>query len=103
MRSGAGAFCPRCRRLECLLDFLTRDLPTTGDLGLAARAGLLGVEADHAAPAVSSSARPAAIDVRSLITQPQLPCRNHLYRGKARLGNRTIVGCPLVRHRARTR
>src|SRR5258706_16132039 len=71
MRSGAGVFCPRSRRLECLLDLFPRDLlPTAGFAELrVAFAG--GAEADHTAPAVSSSARPAVIDVRSLI-QPRL-------------------------------
>lgn len=76
MRSGAGVFCPGSRRLECLLDFFTRDLPAAGVAGRAelrvalppfpaAFAGADG--ADHAAPAVRSSAKPAVIDVRSLI------------------------------------
>lgn len=81
MRSGAGAFCPGSRRLECLLDFFKRDLLAAEAAGLAelrvalpvglpaafpgAFAGADG--ADQAAPAVRSSARPAVIDVRSLI------------------------------------
>ena len=81
MRSGAGAFCPGSRRLECLLDFFKRDLLAAEAAGLAelrvalpvglpaafpgAFAGADG--ADHATPAVRSSARPAVIDVRSLI------------------------------------
>src|SRR5260221_12368923 len=71
MRSGAGVFCPRSRRLECLLDLFPRDLlPTAGFAELrVAFAG--GAEADHAAPAASSSAKPAVIDARSLI-QPRL-------------------------------
>ena len=82
MRSGAGAFCPGSRRLECLLDFLRRDLLAADAAGLAELrvalpvglpAGLPGAfagadGADHATPAVRSSARPAVIDVRSLIS-----------------------------------
>src|SRR6266404_6651621 len=81
MRSGAGAFCPGSRRLERLLDFFKRDLPAADAAGLAelrvalpvglpaafpgAFAGADG--ADQAVPAVRSSAKPAVIDVRSLI------------------------------------
>src|ERR1700730_2405108 len=108
MRSGAGTFCPRSRRLECLLDFFTRDLlPAEAEdlAGLrvafpAAFAGADGV--DDAAPAVRISAKLAVIDVRSLI-QPRLflIARTSIPR-TLRLDNRTIVGFPLVRHQART-
>src|SRR5690348_16902781 len=93
MRSGAGAFCPRSRRLECLLAFFPRALPAAEAAGLAElRVAFPGVDvADHAVPAVSSSARPAIIDVRSLI-QPR-PC---IYIDSWGFGNRTIVGSPLV-------
>src|SRR5258705_3392640 len=77
MRSGAGAFCPGSLRLECLLDFFTRDLLAADAAGRAAlRVGLLAAfpgafagadGADQATPAVRSSAKPAVIDVRSLI------------------------------------
>src|SRR6266404_5236161 len=81
MRSGAGAFCPGSRRLECLLDFFTRDLLPAEAAGLAKLRVALPAGfpvafpvgfpaadgADQAVPAVRSSARPAVIDVRSLI------------------------------------
>src|SRR6267378_3938698 len=69
MRSGAGAFCPGCRRLERLLDFFTRALPAAEAFGFEAlRVGLLGVEgADHTVALVRSSAKPTRIDVRTLI------------------------------------
>src|ERR1700730_3702604 len=97
MRSGAGAFCPFSRRLECLLDFFTRDLlPAEAEdlagVRVAFPVAFPGADvADHAVPAVRSSARPAVIDVRSLI-QPRL-C---LYREHRDFGNRTIVGFPRV-------
>lgn len=69
MRSAAGAFCPRSRRLECLLDLFVRDLLAAGFAAL--RVGLAGADvAEYAVPAIRSSARPAVIDVRSLI-QPR--------------------------------
>src|SRR6266436_2133850 len=73
MRSGAGVFWPRSRRLECLVDFFPRDLPAEEAAGFAElRVAFPGVEgADHAVPAVSTSARPAVIDFRSLM-QPRL-------------------------------
>src|SRR5258706_12348302 len=82
MLSGAVAFWPVSRRLECLLDFFTRDLLAAADaaglaelrvalpVGLAAAfpAAFPGADgADNAVPALRSSARPAVIDVRSLI------------------------------------
>src|SRR5438309_1573922 len=110
MRSGAGAFCPGSRRLECLLDFLTCALPLAEARGFTAlRVGLLGVDgADHTVAAVRSSASPAMIDVRSLIsaskkTSCEISNRAPCIPRRARLDNRTIVGFPLVRHRARTR
>src|SRR6266849_9288327 len=104
MRSGAGAFCPRSRFLECLLDLFTRDLAAAErGAGFAAlRAPFAPVNAAEHVPAVRSSAKPAVIDVRSLI-QPQLviPKSRPFISRRARLGNRTIVGLPLVRHLAR--
>ena len=69
IRSGAGAFCPGCRRLECLPDFFTRALVAAETRGLAApRVGLLGADgADHAVAAANSSAKLSVIDVRSFI------------------------------------
>jgi hypothetical protein len=86
MRSGAGAFCPGSRRLERLLDFFTRDLLDADAAGRAELrvalpaalpagfpAALAGEDgADHAAPAVRISAKPAVIDVRSLISLDNL-------------------------------
>src|SRR5260370_16542085 len=101
MRSGAGAFCPGCRRLECLLDFFTRDLaPAERVAGFAAlRAPLAPVNAAEHVPAVRSSAKPAVIDVRSLI-RPRLsiPTSLPFISRRARIGNRTLVGFPLARH-----
>lgn len=70
MRSGAGAFCPRSRRLECLLDFFTRALLAAEGAGFAAlRVAFPDAEgADHTAAAARSNARAAVIDVRSLIS-----------------------------------
>src|SRR6266404_284904 len=78
MRSGAGAFCPGCRRLECLLDFFTRALPAVEARGFEApRVGLLGVDgADHTVAPVRSSAKPTIIDVRSLIISLDYPTRD---------------------------
>src|SRR5258708_27612732 len=81
MRSEAGAFWPGSLRLERLLDFFRRDLLAEGAAGLAEvrvvlaaalpagfAAAFAGADgADQATPAVSSSAKPAVIDVRSLI------------------------------------
>src|SRR5258706_13672558 len=82
MRSGAGAFGPGSRRLECLLDFFTRDLLAAADaaglaelrvalpVGLAAAfpADFPGADgADNALPALRNSARADEIDVRSLL------------------------------------
>src|SRR5579859_6046757 len=105
MSSGAGAFCPGWRRLECLLVFLPWDLLEAELVGFTALragfAGFAGLEAaEYATPAVSSTAKPAVIDLRSLIVQPRLP---YLYPENSQLGNRTIVGCPLVPHRVGTR
>ena len=82
MRSGAGAFCPGSRRLECLLDFLTRDLLAAEAAGRAALRVALPVgfpaafagadRAHHAVPAVSSNAKPAVIDVRSFMQAPTI-------------------------------
>src|SRR6267154_705083 len=98
MRSGAGAFCPGGRRLECLLDFFTRALPAAEAFGFEAlRVGLLGVDgADHTVALVRSSAKPTRIDVRSLIVTSTihlatLPVSRPIqYREGARPGNRTI-------------
>src|ERR1700747_242962 len=86
MRSGAGAVCPRSRRLECLLDFFTRDLLASeagrAELRVAfpafgaAFGATFGVAA-HAVPAVRSSARLAVIEVRSFI-QPRSSKVRHL-------------------------
>src|SRR5258705_6800153 len=100
MRSGAGAFCPGCRRLERLLDFFTRALPAAEAFGFEAlRVGLLGVDgADHTVALVRSSARPTRIDVRTLIVTSTIHLATitcvapHQYREGARPGNRTIVG-----------
>src|SRR5258707_15645829 len=68
MRSGAGAFCPGCRRLERLLDFFTRALPAAEAFGFEALRVGLGVEgAEHTVALVRSIARPTRIDVRTLI------------------------------------
>src|SRR5712675_352695 len=109
MRSGAGAFCPFSRCLECLLTFFARALLAAEARGFEApRVGLLGVDgADHTVAPVRSSAKPTIIDVRSFISAStphwDFACiAPHSYREGARPGNRTIVGFPLVRHRART-
>src|ERR1700682_8597 len=100
MRSGAGAFCPRSRRLECLLDFFTRDLLPGEAAGLAELAVALslapGHVAAHAVPAVRSSAKPAVIGVRSFI-QPRLSISR-----TPRFDNRTTACFPLVPRRAGT-
>src|SRR6266849_4979692 len=69
MRSGAGTFCPRSRRLDRLPDFLTRLLlPAAAvDFPVLLEGFPEGEFADSAAPAVSSSIRPAGIAVRSRI------------------------------------
>jgi len=67
MRSGAGTFCPRSRRLECLLDFFARDLLADGFAALRVALASTADVAEHAVPAVRSSAKPAVIDVRRLI------------------------------------
>src|SRR5258707_13951329 len=92
MRRGAGTFCPRPPRLECL-DLFRRDLPAEAAGFAELRVAFPGVEvAHHAVPAVSTSARPAVIDSRSLI----YPRLSILYRGRLRFSNRTIAGSPLV-------
>src|ERR1700732_624970 len=86
MRSGAGAFCPRSRRLECLLDFFTRDLlppeaAVLAGLRVAFPVAFVGADgADDATPAVRSSARPTVIDVRSLIEGSTIYLATNLYR-----------------------
>jgi hypothetical protein len=76
MRSGAGAVCPRSRRLECLPDFFTRDLPAAEAAGFAELRVLFApVNAAEHVPAVRSSAKPAVIDVRSLIQPRRLRYR----------------------------
>src|SRR5229473_4074132 len=68
MRSGAGTFCPRSRRLDRLLDFLTRLLLPAADLpAVRAVAVPEGEFADCPGTAVSSSSRPTRIAVRSRI------------------------------------
>src|SRR5260370_40354395 len=62
MRWEVGAFCPRSRRLECLLDFLARAPPVAAepDALLPALLGFAGPEAaDTPHSAASSSARVA--------------------------------------------
>ncbi len=99
MRSGVGAFCPRSRRLECLLDFLARAPPLEAepDALLPALLGFAGPEAaDTPHSAASSSARVAGMAFRSRISLDQL------YRRPAKARNRTTVDCPLVPRRTST-
>src|SRR5260370_25020084 len=93
MRSEVGVFCPRSRRLECLLDFLARAPPLAAepDALLPAPIGLAGPEAaDTPHCAARSSIRVAGMVLRSRISL------DPLYRRPAKARNRTIVGCPLV-------
>src|SRR5260370_13765927 len=70
MRSEVGAFCPRSRRLECLLDFLARAPPVAAEPEalLPALLGFAGPEAaDTPHSATNSSARVAGMALRSRI------------------------------------
>src|SRR5713226_4328386 len=99
MRSEVGAFCPRSRRLECLLDFLVRAPPVAAEPEalLPAPLGFAGPEAaDTPHSAASSTARIAGMALRSRIGL------DHLYRRPAKARNRTIVDCPLVPRRTGT-
>src|SRR5216683_3824448 len=97
MRSEVGAFCPRSRRLECLLDFFALPLAAEPDALLPALLGFAGPEAaDTPHSAASSSARIAGMALRSRISL------DHLYRRPAKARNRTLVDCPLVPRRTGT-
>src|SRR6266446_4580592 len=70
MRSGAGTFCPRSRRLDRLPDFLTRLLLPAADLPAVRAAVPEGEFADCPGTAVSSSTRATRIAVRNRIAVP---------------------------------
>src|SRR6266849_1468324 len=98
MRSEVGAFCPRSRRLECLLDFFALPLAAEPDALLPALLGFAGPEAaDTPHSATNSSARVAGMALRSRISLD-----DHLYRRPSNPGSRTIVYCPLVRRQTTT-
>src|SRR5260370_30042700 len=97
MRSEVGAFCPRSRRLECLLDFFALPLAAEPDALPPALLGFAGPEAaDTPHSAASSTARIAGMALRSRISL------DHLYRRPDMARNRTILDCPLVPRRPGT-